>query len=93
MNTNVILAILCFLIFYFIFGKERDKEQKAKMEKFNQDSKDMLKFLLEKDHRGKLEKIVDRTKGDFHNIKELKNTYKLTTVDAKTLWESIKENK
>lgn len=93
MNTGLALCILCFVVFYFVFGKERDKDQKAKMEKFTQDSKDMLKVLMADDHKEKLEKIVDRTKGDFYNIKELRNTYNLTAQDAKTLWESIKKNK
>ena len=90
MNSGLAIAILCFVVFYFIFGRERDKDAKVKREQFLQDSKDMLKVLLEDDHREKLEKIVDRTKGDMANIKILSQTYQLTAQDAKTLWDSIK---
>ena len=90
MNGIYLIVGFCFVLGYLAFSKERNRDKIAERKQFEHDSEEMMKVLMASDHRQKLEKIVDRTKGDVANIKILKDTYKLTLKHAKTLWDSIK---
>ena len=82
----IILAIAIFMFFSTRNSKSKEEwaeKQKVSKEKFNE--------LMKDSNREELLSVVDATKGDIHNIKIIREHYGLDIVQAKALWESIRD--
>lgn len=85
-----LIIILALVIFMFISTRNsKSKEEWAEKQKV---SKEKFNELMEDNNREEVLSVVDATKGDIHNVKMIRNRYTdLVLYDAKTLWESVKE--
>ncbi|MGX7112164.1 hypothetical protein [Gemella cuniculi] len=78
----IILGVLLFILLYFRSAKNTPESENESRELFNK--------LIQDEYKEELNSVVDRSKGDFENIKLLREKYNLTILDSKNLWDRVK---